>query len=65
MPHERRLLILLNRFLSIGDPFLGSKEKGEKYFDLSSDNLADFANEIKKIAVEIKDRSYDTRSWEY
>jgi len=51
--------------LSIGDPFLGSKEKGEKYFDLSSDNLADFANEIKKIAVEIKDRSYDTRSWEY
>jgi len=50
---------------TIGDPFLGSKEKGEKYFDLSSDNLADFANEIKKIAVEIKDRSYDTRSWEY
>jgi creatinine amidohydrolase len=50
---------------TIGDPFLGSKEKGEKYFDLSADNLADFANEIKKIDVEIKDRHYDTRSWEY
>jgi creatinine amidohydrolase len=50
---------------TIGDPFLGSKEKGEKYFEMSSDNLAGFANEVKKIAVEIKDRSYDTRSWEY
>jgi len=51
--------------LSIGDPFLGSKEKGEKYFDMSADNLAAFANEIKKIDVQIKDRHYDTRSWEY
>ena len=42
-----------------------SKEKGEKYFDMSADNLAAFANEIKKIDVEIKDRHYDTRSWEY
>lgn len=50
---------------TIGDPFLGCKEKGEKYFDLSADNLAAFANEIKKIDVEIKDRHYDTRSWEY
>ena len=59
------MLIFSNRFLSIGDPFLGSKEKGEKYFDMSADNLAAFANEIKKIDVEIKDRHYDTRSWEY
>jgi creatinine amidohydrolase len=50
---------------TIGDPFLGSKEKGEKYFDKSADNLADFANEIKKIKIEVKDRNYDTRSWEY
>ncbi|EKD21872.1 MAG: hypothetical protein ACD_87C00293G0001 [uncultured bacterium] len=48
---------------TIGDPFLGTKEKGEKYFDKSSDNLADFANEVKKINVTIKDRNYDTRSW--
>ena len=48
---------------TIGDPFLGTKEKGEKSFDKASDNLADFANEIKKIKVEIKDRNYDTRTW--
>ena len=48
---------------TIGDPFLGSKEKGEKYFEKASDNLADFAEEIKKIKIRIKDRNYDVRSW--
>lgn len=48
---------------TIGDPFLGSKEKGEKYFEKASDNLADFAEEIKKIKIKIKDRNYDVRSW--
>jgi creatinine amidohydrolase len=48
---------------TIGDPFLGSKEKGEKYFEKASDNLADFAGEIKKIKIKIKDRNYDVRSW--
>jgi len=48
---------------TIGDPFLGSKEKGEKYFEKASDNLADFAEEIKKIKVEIKDRNYDLRAY--
>ena len=48
---------------TIGDPFLGTKEKGEKYFEKASDNLADFAEEIKKIKIKIKDRNYDERSW--
>jgi creatinine amidohydrolase len=48
---------------TIGDPFLGTKEKGEKYFEKSSDNLAGFAEEIKKVKVEIKDRNYDMRPW--
>jgi creatinine amidohydrolase len=48
---------------TIGDPFLGTKEKGEKYFEKSSDNLAAFAEEIKKVKVEIKDRNYDMRPW--
>jgi creatinine amidohydrolase len=48
---------------TIGDPFLGSKEKGEKYFEKASDNLADFAQEIKKIKIKIRDRNYDVRSW--
>ncbi len=50
---------------TIGDPFLGTKEKGELYFEKSAKNLADFANEVKKMKVKIKDRNYDTRSWEY
>jgi len=48
---------------TIGDPFLASKEKGEKIFERASDNLAAFAEEVKKIKVEIKDRNYDLRAW--
>jgi len=48
---------------TIGDPFLGSKEKGEKYFEKASDNLADFAEEIKKIKITITDRDYNERSY--
>ncbi len=40
-----------------------SKEKGEKIFERASDNLAAFANEVKKIKVTIKDRNYDTRAY--
>jgi creatinine amidohydrolase len=50
---------------TIGDPFLGTKEKGEKIFDKASDNLAALAEEVKKIEVTIKDRNYDARAWAY
>ena len=48
---------------TIGDPFLASKEKGEKIFERASDNLAAFANEVKKIKITIKDRNYDFRAY--
>jgi creatinine amidohydrolase len=48
---------------TIGDPFLGTKEKGEKIFERASDNLAAFVNEVKKIKITIKDRTYDDRAW--
>jgi creatinine amidohydrolase len=48
---------------TIGDPFLATKEKGEKIFERASDNLAAFVEEVKKIKVKIKDRNYDFRSY--
>jgi len=48
---------------TIGDPFLASKEKGEKIFERASDNLAAFVEEIKKVKIEIKDRNYDFRAY--
>jgi creatinine amidohydrolase len=47
---------------TIGDPFLGSKEKGKRIFERGSQNLADFVEEVKKIKVEIKLRDYDSRA---
>ncbi len=49
---------------TIGDPFLGSKEKGEKYFEVASQHLADFAKEIQKIDIKIpyEKRDYPTRT---
>ena len=48
---------------TIGDPFLGTKEKGEKIYERSSQNLSDFIEEVKKIKVDIKVRDYDFRAW--
>jgi creatinine amidohydrolase len=48
---------------TIGDPFLGTKEKGEKIFERASDNLAAFVNEVKKLKITIEDRTYDDRAW--
>ena len=48
---------------TIGNPHLGTKEKGEKIFEKASDNLADFVKEVRKIKVEIKSREYDFRAW--
>ena len=48
---------------TIGDPFLATKEKGEKIFERASDNLAAFVKEVEKIKVEIKERDYDFRAY--
>jgi len=48
---------------TIGDPFLGSREKGRRIFEKVSQDLADFIEEVKEIEVEIKVRDYDFRAW--
>lgn len=48
---------------TIGNPFLGSKEKGEEIYDRIVKHLADFLEKVRKIKVEIKNRDYDLRAW--
>jgi len=38
---------------TIGDPFAGSKEKGERYFKVAGEALAAFLNEIKKFKIDV------------
>lgn len=38
---------------TIGDPFAGSKEKGERYFQVAGEALAAFLNEIKKFKINV------------
>ena len=47
---------------TIGNPFRGTKEKGEKLFDKESDHLRDFVNEVKKIDIKINDRDFPERA---
>ena len=49
---------------SIGNPFKGSKEKGEKYFQASGKALAAFLKEVKKFDIDIPDevRLYKNRA---
>lgn len=47
---------------TIGNPFRGTREKGEKLFQKEAEHLRDFINEIKKVTVEIKDRDYPERA---
>lgn len=48
---------------TIGDPFLGTKEKGERIYARIVKHLADFLEEIKRVKVEIKTRDHDFRAW--
>jgi len=48
---------------TIGDPFLGTKEKGQKIYEKASQNLADFIEEVRKIKVQVKVRDYEFRAW--
>ncbi len=47
---------------TIGNPFRGSKEKGEKYFEIASDHLASFLKEVKKFKIEVKSRDFPDRA---
>jgi creatinine amidohydrolase len=42
---------------TIGNPFRASKEKGEKYFEIASNALAAFIEEVKKFDVRVKDEA--------
>jgi len=46
---------------TIGNPFRGTKEKGEKLFEKEAEHLADFANEIKKVEINIANRDFPER----
>jgi creatinine amidohydrolase len=47
----------------IGNPFRASAEKGHKLLQRKAEILAEFVNELKKIPVEVRNRSYDRRSF--
>lgn len=47
----------------IGNPFRASAEKGERIFQRKAEILAAFCEEIKGLKVEIRNRSYDRRSF--
>jgi len=38
---------------TIGNPFRGTKEKGEKYFQISGEALAAFLEEVKKLEIKV------------
>ncbi|MCK4985573.1 MAG: hypothetical protein KAS40_08650, partial [Desulfobacterales bacterium] len=42
---------------TIGDPFAGSKEKGEKYFKAAGKALAAFLEEVKTFDIKISDEA--------
>jgi hypothetical protein len=42
---------------SIGDPFAGSKEKGEKYFQAAGKALAAFVEEVKTFDIKVSDEA--------
>jgi creatinine amidohydrolase len=42
---------------TIGDPFAGSKEKGQRYFQAAGEALAAFLNEVKKFDIKVPDEA--------
>jgi len=42
---------------TIGDPFAGSKEKGERYFEAAGKALAAFVEEVKKFDIQVSDEA--------
>ncbi|NNF45255.1 MAG: hypothetical protein HKN69_00665 [Desulfofustis sp.] len=47
---------------TIGDPFAGSKEKGEKYFQVAGEALAELIEEIKKFDVKVTEAGRERAS---
>ena len=47
---------------TIGNPFRGTKEKGEKYFQAAAEALAAFLEEVKRFEIEATDRSFNNRA---
>ena len=42
---------------TIGDPFAGSKEKGERYFQAAGEALAEFVKEVKTFDIKVPDEA--------
>lgn len=47
---------------TIGNPFRGTPEKGEKLFEKEAEHLADFVNEVKKFPVTITQMDFPERA---
>jgi len=47
---------------TIGNPFRGSKEKGERYFEAAARALAAFLGEVKGFKVQATDRRFNNRA---
>jgi creatinine amidohydrolase len=47
---------------TIGNPFRGTKSKGEQLFERGARNLSDFVKEISKISVNVTRRDYPERA---
>ncbi len=47
---------------TLGDPFAGSKEKGQKLYQRGAEHLAAFLEEVKKFPVEVKTREFPERA---
>ncbi|MEE9240256.1 MAG: creatininase family protein [bacterium] len=47
----------------IGNPFRASAEKGDRIFQRKAEILAAFCEEIKDLKVEVRNRSYDLRTY--
>lgn len=48
---------------TIGNPFRGSKPKGEKLFERGAQHLAAFTNEVKNFSVKVTRRDFPERAW--
>ncbi|MFQ5846702.1 MAG: creatininase family protein [Candidatus Methylomirabilales bacterium] len=48
---------------TIGNPFRGTKAKGEQLFERGAQHLAAFVNEVKKISVKVTHRDFPERAW--
>ena len=47
---------------TIGNPFRGTKEKGERYFEASAKALAALLEQVKKFEIQATDRSFKNRA---